>query len=1408
MNGKFSSINLKKDVDELLYHFNSDKESSTLSLNITNDNDNPIKISIYFNNGEYYLFEHEIIAYQTIELTGIILKPDEKIYAKSSENNVYVRTHGYEENHSKLRLPPISWVTEPFINLDGKNVNLQFIATNATSYRLHSGTIPDGTKLSKSGLLTGNILRLNTSYSFTLEATNDKGQIAYRVFFMNAENAKPSTDNLTFTIPKKVARGSFVLPFIYGAIDPDGGLITYDVIIPNLVTASKNKGLIDNEIFRCDFSKNLKVGDILRFTVISSNSTSGKSIVHKDVEIIEADLTPEPFNFTDLYNKELTTFYESEIKEIKGLQTNYKFFVSVDNGGQFRYGKTLNELNNNSFNSYDLYGIETDNTGILYLQVKQKTTNVYNDTHSINIGIGDYKTKWSVTTREPDIKADNELKFNPIIDAELNTKYDSNTVILTGLEPNYDIFVSYTDGELYIFGNLVPNNSRVKTNSNGELEVKCNLKSINDFSKSNKMTVTIGENTGEFSITTRKIKDVPKIWDIPDKYNQELNTAIYSESVLLTDLEKEYEYNFSILGDGNLMVTVPPTSNNMFIKTVKVKTNNKGELLLQVLCTSSKLFDTILVNKIVISCDKQISSLENRTAIFELGTRKIKNPDNTFIFNTIKNAELLTDYISDNIVKLSGYESNYSYVLRCTNMLITGSDKETDIKIVNTNVGSAISNNWYNSIATVKTNSNGEMWLRAMGKSQATNLSTTSGIVIVENSAKGTFDIITKADTTPNKFMFIDILNADLSLFYVSNIVKIDGFSPNIPINFSITGDSTCKVQASSSLITGSFIETFSPVTTNSNGEIYVRLQMQSSSSYATTKTTTFTIGDGVNNSASWNVITKKAITEIDDIKFDKTIISCDYTNTVVYSDYKTISGNDVEVNFSIVGAKLEVNGVLYNTGKLKKGDVIRIQSSTIPSKSFTSNTTTSFSLIIGSKTFTWEIERTQCNLINNPNDITFTTETLSCENSLSTIISNEIVISGKIDSSITFSVSNGTASVNGGSFVTSGTLVLNDKVKLKANTPSKTYGTTNTVKVTFNYGGKTTEWSINRTCPACTTNVRNYPSDGSPTIILSYEFPDYSSAINYMTNPNQIIPANTLKGVYRTESFGLGIVGKKGGNFGDVILTGNHVHGINFPAKGTEYIPYPIRARDILESPNYWTKDVGFNLNTEFNDGYITLPDITKVNDFHKRNLRINPSASFNVKVEGKRWNFYTSLIEDYDDCTGSTKPPCKTHEIPNTIFLSMSIINDDLRRNAFADPANVILPIGSIQGYYRTTYTGLGVVTGCSNGDIWCIYGLTGSNTWGAGIPSTSLTNPVPLRLLDFTTIFENWRDTVSSKPYFISNEIANTNIKIDNKSLTNFNNRKYRMKAGTGVIKTDPDSSVRTVWLEGTLLYDENC
>ena len=96
----------------------------------------------------------------------------------------------------------------------------------------------------------------------------------------------PDVTNMTTNIPSTIAAGESVSQLsITGAMDPDGGSVTYGLTLPAGVTASKSTGLVNGELFSITAAANAAVNPTANVTITVTTSGGGTNTSTKRLAV-------------------------------------------------------------------------------------------------------------------------------------------------------------------------------------------------------------------------------------------------------------------------------------------------------------------------------------------------------------------------------------------------------------------------------------------------------------------------------------------------------------------------------------------------------------------------------------------------------------------------------------------------------------------------------------------------------------------------------------------------------------------------------------------------------------------------------------------------------------------------------------------------------------------------------------------------------------------------------------------------------------------------------------------------------------------------------------------------------------------------------------------------------------------
>lgn len=440
-------------------------------------------------------------------------------------------------------------------------------------------------------------------------------------------------------------------------------------------------------------------------------------------------------------------------------------------------------------------------------------------------------------------------------------------------------------------------------------------------------------------------------------------------------------------------------------------------------------------------------------------TTKDNVPD-PFTFIDITDAELSTIYISNSVT-------------------ITGITGLIPISIVDGQY--SINGGAFTDVTGTITNGSTVRVRRTSSDSYVTAESTT----LTVGTYSDTYTITTKPDLTPDPFVFTDVVDADLSTVYTSNMITISGLTPTYSVPVTMSAGGTYSKNG------GGYT---SSAGTAQNGDTFT-VRQTSSASYITAVNATLTVG-GVSD--TYTVTTKNDLTPD---PFTFTDVVDKELSTVYESNIVTITGITAPVAISITTGEYRINGGSWTSsaGTVSNNDTVQVRRTSSASYSTTLGTT----LTAGGVSDTYSITTKS----GTPSPFTFVDV---IDKELSTVyVSNTITMAGYV-TGLPISITTGEYSINGGSFTSvAGTINVGDTVAVRR-TSSASYSTA--VTTTLTVGTYSDTYSI-------TTK------SGTPT--PPFAFTDvFGKEVNtiYISNPVTLtgfigaLPISVVGGQYRID--------------------------------------------------------------------------------------------------------------------------------------------------------------------------------------------------------------------------------------------------------------------------------------------------
>jgi hypothetical protein len=623
------------------------------------------------------------------------------------------------------------------------------------------------------------------------------------------------------------------------------------------------------------------------------NCADGETIVRQGGAWVCSDM-PDVFAFTDLTGQATNTLVNSNILPVTGaLQAT----VTISGTGSPQYRICADASCASVIRNWTNAASTINQGQHLQLRVTTATT-TDGATRTATVQIGQISDAWSVSTQDDTPDA---FSFADVTGQPASTLITSNTLTITGIGPNPTAVsvtgtgspqVSINGGAWTTSGTILPGQT---------LTVR--LTSAGTSSTTRSATVTVGNSSDTWSVTTVPQDNTPNAFDFADVANQPANTVVTSAANAITGIGPD-PVSVSITGAGSPQISI----NGGAWTTSGTILNGQT---LQLRLTSHTVTDGT-----------------SRSATVTVGTASdtwsVITQDDTpaaFSFTDVTNQAVNT-VITSNTLTITGIGGN------ATPVSVTGSGSPQ----VSINGGA-----WTTS-GTILAGQTLAVRLTSAGTSSTTR----SATVTVGNSSD-TWSVTTiPQDNTPSAFDFTNLTNQLFSTLVTSNVVTITGIGPD-PVNVSISGGGSPEFS-----IAGGAWVTSGTIT---NGQT-LQLRMTTSPSSNTTLTATVTVGTV---SDSWSTTTQ--LQDDTPNAFAFTDVTGQRLAAVITSNTLTITGiGPAPVSVSVTGAgspQISINGGAWATnGSISNGQTLAIR---LTSAS-TSNTARSATVTVGTVSDTWSV--------------------------------------------------------------------------------------------------------------------------------------------------------------------------------------------------------------------------------------------------------------------------------------------------------------------------------------------------------------------------------------------------------------------------------------------------------------------
>jgi hypothetical protein len=259
-------------------------------------------------------------------------------------------------------------------------------------------------------------------------------------------------------------------------------------------------------------------GTTISCRITATNSVGFATATSSGVTIT-TQIAPNQFSFSNITGVTPGNYGWTPVITVTGLPLNTQVTVTSSNTG----GPTGNTLWAGTSSSSMFQGIgsittTSSSSGTIAIQVGVQTpSGAGGVTIPSTVTIGTTSTTFSVTSMATVDLDPNTYSFTAVTNANISTYYTSNTVTVTGLSPNTQVYVSggwgttmfspapespTVDSGTFSLSGTFANSKTVTTSSSGSLVVAVRSLSPDKYNSTWNAAAFVGNGTGLFSITT------------------------------------------------------------------------------------------------------------------------------------------------------------------------------------------------------------------------------------------------------------------------------------------------------------------------------------------------------------------------------------------------------------------------------------------------------------------------------------------------------------------------------------------------------------------------------------------------------------------------------------------------------------------------------------------------------------------------------------------------------------------------------------------------------------------------------------------------------------------------------------------------------------------------------------------
>lgn len=366
------------------------------------------------------------------------------------------------------------------------------------------------------------------------------------------------------------------------------GMVTVTGLSPNLlVTVTASGGTVDAGTSSLSgtfaSSKSVTTDSIGTFVMAARATSSGSFSTAVNVLVTvndvsdtfsvttrAADTTPNAYTFTERLSAELNTVYSTSV-----IPSGYDYASWSVSGGEGSTDNT-NWTSSGTINSGETF------------YIRRTSSSSYSTAVNAVALIGGVSATFTITTRAQD-DIPNSFSFTDINNASLATQYTSNTVTISGFDPNISVTVTASGGTVdagtSALSGTFASSKTVTTSGSGTIVVAARLTSSSSYSTPADCTVTVGGVSDTYTVTTQAADTTPNSFSFTDVTGAEFSTVYTSNTLTLSGMSPGV--SVTVTASGGTVDAGTTSLSGSYDSSKTVTTSGSGTIVIAARVTSS-----------------------------------------------------------------------------------------------------------------------------------------------------------------------------------------------------------------------------------------------------------------------------------------------------------------------------------------------------------------------------------------------------------------------------------------------------------------------------------------------------------------------------------------------------------------------------------------------------------------------------------------------------------------------------------------------------------------------------------------------------------------------------------------------------------------------------------------------------